>query len=149
MRWWAIYWAVVIVIAISAILFLDFMISGISMLVFLLIIANIRFLWERSDRTHWQNAAGMKHNQTEAPTGYLPRLPDIAMVYINFKDGTTKTIMNLETDYKVGENMKFYQKNKQHNRWDEIPDVDSVEFYIYEMDEVTPKPIPFHAHPLP
>lgn len=137
MRGWIVYWIAVIVIAISSMLFIDFMISGIGMLVFLLIFANVRFVWERGDRISWQNEATAKQPVVVLP--HKPMYHDVAMAYIHFKDGSTKTIMNLQTDYKVGENMKFYQKNKQHNRWDEMPNVESVEFYIHEMDEVIPK----------
>lgn len=137
MRWWLVYWVAVIAIAISALLFIDFMISGVGMLVMLLIIANARFLWERSDRISWQNAATTKQPVVEPPI--KAEQFDLAMAYIHFNDGTTKTVMNLQTDYKVGEDMKFYEKNKRHNRWDEMPNVDSVEFYLHEMDEIIPK----------
>ena len=137
MRWWIVYWVAVIAIAISALLFIDFMFTGISMLVLLLVIANIRFLWERSDRISWQKSATAKQPVVELPIKAEHLV--LAMAYIHFKDGTTKTVMNLQTDYKVGEDMKFYEKNKRHNRWDEMPNVDSVEFYLHEMDEIIPK----------
>lgn len=133
---WIVYWVAVIAIAISSMLFIDFMISGIGMLVFLLMFANVRVLWERNDRIYWQNAAASKHSAVDEPQ-LIPA--EVAMAYVHFNDGHTRTIMNLETDYKVGQNMKLYEKNKQHNRWDEIPNVASVEFHIYEMDAVIPK----------
>lgn len=136
MRGWIIYWVAVIVIAISSLLFIDFTISGIGMLVFLLIFANVRFVWERGDRISWQNAVTVKQPVVDA-SQHTPT--QVAMAYVHFNDGFTRTIMNLETDYKVGQNMKLYEKNKQYNRWDEIPNVTCVEFHIYEMDAVTPK----------
>ncbi len=136
MRGWIVYWIAVIAIAISSMLFIDFMISGIGMLVFLLMFANVRVLWERSDRIYWQNAASSK----QPVAGEPQQMPaEVAMAYVHFNDGHTRTIMNLETDYKVGQNMKLYEKNKQYNRWDEIPNVARVEFHIYEMDAVIPK----------
>lgn len=136
MRGWIVYWVAVIVIAISSILFIDFMISGIGMLVFLLMFANVSAFWERSDRIYWQIAAASKQSAADE-SQLIPA--EVAMAYVHFNDGHTRTIMNLETDYKVGQNMKLYEKNKQYNRWDEIPNVAYVEFHIYEMDAVIPK----------
>ena len=133
---WIIYWVAVIAIAISAFLFVDFAAPGICMLVFLLIFANVRYHWEHCDRVFWQSAAAKYHPVVEAPPA---EYAEVAMAYIHFDNGDTKTIMNLETDYKVGEDMKLYEKNKRHNRWDQIHNVASVEFNIYEMDEVATK----------
>ncbi len=133
---WIIYWAAVIVIAISAFLFVDFAAPGIGMLVFLLIFANACYHWEHCDRVFWQSAAAHHQPVVEVPHG---EPTEVAMAYIHFDNGDTQAIMNLETDYKVGEDMKFYEKNKRHNRWDQIPNVACVEFNIYEMDEVATK----------